>query len=286
MVELPLVVVDVQRAGPSTGMPTKTEQGDLLQALFGRFSETPCIVVAAHSPADCFHMAYEACRLSLTHMTPVILLSDGFVANGTEPWKLPDVDQLPAIPVQFHKDPEGFMPYARSPETLARPWALPGTEGLEHRLGGLEKSAGAGNVSYDPENHEQMVLLRAEKVARVADHIPALEVDGDSDDDLLVLGWGSTFGAITSAVRRARSRGRRVSHAHLSYLSPFPRNLEQVLDRYDKVLVPEINLGQLALVLQGRFLKRVIPLNKVQGSPFTAGEILDKILEITTGPDE
>ena len=281
MVELPLVVVDIQRAGPSTGMPTKTEQGDLHQALFGRFSESPCIVIAAHSPADCFHIAYEACRLTLSHMTPVVLLSDGFVANGTEPWKLPDIDRLPEIPVRVRKDPEGFLPYSRDPETLVRSWALPGSEGMEHRLGGLEKSAGAGNVSYDPQNHELMIQLRAEKVARVADQIPELEVDGDAGDDLLIVGWGSTYGAITSAVRSARSQGRKVSHAHLSYLNPLQRNLEEILGRYEKVLVPEINLGQLALVLQGRFLKPVIPLNKVQGSPFTAGEILDKIVEIT-----
>ncbi len=281
MVELPLVVVDIQRAGPSTGMPTKTEQADLLQALYGRFAEAPCIVIAASTPADCFEVAYEACRLALEHMTPVILLSDGFIANGTEPWKLPEVEQLPAIPVRFHKDPEGFEPYARDPRTLARPWALPGTPSLEHRVGGLEKTDRTGNVSYDPRNHERMVRLRAEKVERVADDIPEAEVDGDgSDGGLLVVGWGSTYGAITSAVRRAQAAGYEVSQAHLRYLNPFPRNLGDVLSRFDKVLVPEINLGQLALLLQGRFLKKVESLTKVKGLPFGATEIQERIVAL------
>jgi 2-oxoglutarate ferredoxin oxidoreductase subunit alpha len=281
MVELPLVVIDIQRAGPSTGMPTKTEQSDLLMALHGRFGEAPCIVIAADSPADCFETAYEACRLSIKHMTPVILLSDGFVANGTEPWRLPGVDELPEIPVRFRKDPEGFLPYLRDAETLARPWAVPGTPGLEHRLGGLEKSDGAGNVSYDPQNHERMVELRAEKIERVARELPPAEPEGDPAGGLLVVGWGSTYGAITSAVRRARAAGRGVAHLHLRYLNPLPPNLGDLLERYDKVLVPEINLGQLAFVLQGRYLKPVIRLNKVQGLPFSAGEILDRILELT-----
>jgi 2-oxoglutarate ferredoxin oxidoreductase subunit alpha len=280
MVELPLVVVNIQRAGPSTGMPTKTEQSDLLQALFGRFGESPCIVLAASTPADCFDMAYEACRLAVQHMSPVILLSDGFIANGAEPWKLPRVDELPAIPVEYRRDPDGFLPYGRDPQTLARPWALPGTPGLEHRVGGLEKTDGTGNVSYDPENHQHMVELRAGKIALVAEDIPPAEVLGEAKGDLLVVGWGSTFGAITSAVRRAQGEGRKVSHLHLRYLNPLPRNLGEVLAAFDKLLLPEINMGQLALLLQGRYLREVIPLNKVQGTPFKATEIYDRIVEI------
>ena len=282
MAELPLVVVDIQRAGPSTGMPTKTEQADLLQALFGRFCEAPCIVIAARSPSDCFETAYEACRLSVKHMTPVILLSDGFIASGSEPWKLPTPDDLPGFPVEFRTDPDGFLPYLRDPETLARPWALPGTPGLEHRIGGLEKSDGDGNVSYDPANHERMVHTRAAKVERVAREIPPAEPEGDPEGGLLVVGWGSTFGAITSAVARARKAKKQVSHLHLRHLNPLPGNLGEVLSRYDRILVPEINLGQLALLLQGRYLVEVTRLNKVQGLPFSASEILDKINEMTS----
>ena len=281
MVELPLVVVNVQRAGPSTGMPTKTEQADLLQSLFGRFCEAPCIVLAASSPSDCFETAYEACRLSVKHMTPVILLSDGFIANGSEPWRLPQVDDLAAFPVNYRTETKDFLPYSRDPGTLARPWALPGTPGLEHRIGGLEKSDGSGHVSYDALNHEKMVKLRAEKVERVAADLPPAEPDGDADARLLVLGWGSTYGSITSAVRRVRKRGRKVGHLQLRYLNPLPANLGEILDRYDRVLVPEINLGQLALLLQGRYLKPIDKLNKVQGLPFSAGEIEQRILELT-----
>jgi len=280
MVELPLVVVDVQRAGPSTGMPTKTEQADLMQALYGRFGEAPCIVLAASTPADCFETAFEACRLAVRHMTPVILLSDGFIANGTEPWRLPRVDDLPAIPVRFHPGGTELAPYARDPETLARPWALPGTLGLEHRIGGLEKSDGSGNVSYDPANHEHMVRLRAEKVARVSRDVPGVVPEGD-DGGLLVVGWGSTYGAITSAVRRARRMGRRVAHVHLRHLHPLPDNLGQVLERYDHVLLPEINLGQLATVLRSRYLLPVESLTKIQGLPFMASEVLARIVELT-----
>jgi len=281
MVELPLVVVDVQRAGPSTGMPTKTEQGDLLQAVHGRFSESPCVVLAISSPADSFDVAYEACRLALTHMTPVILLSDGFIANGTEPWQLPDIAALDPIDVPFHTDPETFQPYGRDPETLVRPWALPGTPGCEHRLGGLEKMDGDGNVSYDAANHAKMVRLRAEKIERVSAHIPELDVDGPDGGKLLVLGWGSTYGAITSAVRRARAEGHDVSQAHLRYINPFPANLGDVLSRFEKVLVPEINLGQLALLLQGRFLKKINSQTKVEGLPFSASEIMNRIAELS-----
>jgi 2-oxoglutarate ferredoxin oxidoreductase subunit alpha len=281
MVELPLVVVDIQRAGPSTGMPTKTEQADLLQAVFGRFAESPCLVLAARSPADCFDAAYEACRLSLRHMTPAILLSDGFIANGAEPWRLPRVDELPEIPVRFRTDAAGFQPYLRDAATLARNWAVPGTPGLEHRVGGLEKHDVSGEISYDPHNHEHMVRTRAEKVERAAADIPLAEPEGEDAGGLLVVGWGSTYGAITSAVRRARALGRRVSQLHLRHLNPMPRNMAEVLSRYDPVLVPEINMGQLALLLQGRYLKPVERLNKVQGLPFRASEILERVMELT-----
>jgi len=280
MVELPLVVVDVQRAGPSTGMPTKTEQADLLMAVHGRFGESPCIVLAASTPADSFEVAFEACRLALKHMTPVILLSDGFIANGAEPWRLPRIEDLPDISVPFRRDAEGFEPYARDPETLARNWAVPGTPGLEHRIGGLEKREVTGDVSYDPQNHERMIRLRAEKVERVARDIPLAEPTGDPAGDLLVIGWGSTYGAITSAVERARAEGLRVSQLHLRHLNPLPLNLPEVLSRFERVLVPEINLGHLALLLQGRYLKPVIRYNKVQGTPFAAADVLDKIREV------
>ncbi|MDH3629243.1 MAG: 2-oxoacid:acceptor oxidoreductase subunit alpha [Acidobacteriota bacterium] len=283
MAELPLIMIDIQRAGPSTGLPTKTEQSDLALALHGRFGESPCIVLAASSPADCFEVAYEACQLSIRHMTPVIVLSDGFVANGTEPWRLPDVDNLPEIPVSFRSDPEDFMPYGRDPETLAREWAIPGTPGLEHRIGGLEKDE-SGNVSYDSDNHERMVLLRAEKVARVADSLPDAVVDGpDGGDGLLIVGWGSTFGAITSAVHRVRAAGREVSHVHLRHLNPLPKNLGEILKRYDKVLVPEINCGQLADLLKARFVFPVIPFNHVRGLPFKAGDLEARVLELMEG---
>ena len=280
MVELPLVVVNVQRAGPSTGMPTKTEQADLLQSIFGRFCEAPCIVLAARSPSDCFDVAYEACRLAVKHMTPAILLSDGFIANGSEPWRLPRVQELAEFPVNFRTKAEGFLPYLRD-KSLARPWALPGTPGLEHRLGGLEKSDGTGHVSYDPANHEHMVRIRAEKVERVADDVAEAEVTGSERGGLLVIGWGSTYGAITSAVGRAQQMGQRVSQLHLRHLHPLPRNLGQVLERYDRVLVPEINMGQLALLLQGRYLRKVHRLNKVQGLPFSSSEILARIVELS-----
>ncbi|HXV76546.1 MAG TPA: 2-oxoacid:acceptor oxidoreductase subunit alpha [Candidatus Polarisedimenticolaceae bacterium] len=277
MAELPLVVVDVQRAGPSTGMPTKTEQADLLMALYGRFGESPCIVLAPSTPADCFNAAYEACRLSLLHMTPAILLSDGFIANGAEPWKLPEPDELPPIPVAFHRQVDGFQPYRRDPHTLSRPWAVPGTAGLEHRIGGLEKAEGSGNVSYDPANHEAMVKLRQAKVDRVADDIPPAEVTGDADGELLVVGWGSTYGAITSAVRRATQAGLRVAQLHLRHLNPLPSNLGEILDRFPRVLVAEINMGQLAFVLKGRFVKPVLSLTKIQGTPFAASEVVAEI---------
>jgi 2-oxoglutarate ferredoxin oxidoreductase subunit alpha len=281
MTELPLIVVNVQRGGPSTGLPTKTEQSDLLQVMFGRNGESPMPVIAASSPKDCFDVALEAVRIATRYMVPVVLLSDGYIANGSEPWKLPRVEDLPDLRTEFRTDPEGFHPYERNPETLGRPWAIPGTPGLEHRIGGLEKEAVTGNVSYDADNHERMVHLRAEKVARIANDIPEMEVFGDSEGgDLLVLGWGSTAGAINGAVNSARRLGLSVSRAHLRYINPFPKNLGDVLARFDKVLVPEMNLGQLALLLRARYLKDIITLSKVQGKPFTRQELLDRIQEL------
>ncbi len=284
MTELPLVVIDIQRGGPSTGLPTKTEQADLLQAMFGRNGESPIPVLAASSSADCFWRAIEACRLAVRYMTPVVLLSDGFLANGSEPWRLPELGDLPDFPVEFAANPLGFQPYARDTETLARPWAIPGTPGLEHRIGGIEKQDGSGNVSYDPANHDHMVRTRAEKVARIARELPALEVHGDPEGGpLLVLGWGSTGGAITGAVNLARREGLAVSRAHLHHLNPFPANLGEVLSRFERVLVPELNLGQLALLLQARFTRPLISYTKVQGKPFFRHEIHSRIREILTG---
>jgi 2-oxoglutarate/2-oxoacid ferredoxin oxidoreductase subunit alpha len=279
-VELPVVICDIQRGGPSTGLPTKTEQSDLLQVMFGRNGDSPLAVVAAASPKDCFDTALEACRIALKYMVPVVLLSDGYIANGSEPWKLPEVADLPDLKPRFRTDPEGFEPYLRDPATLARPWAIPGTPGLEHRIGGLEKEDVTGNVSYDPHNHEKMVHLRAEKVARIADDIPDLQVVGDESGELLVLGWGSTSGAITGAVNVARREGLAVSRAHLRHLNPFPKNLGEVLRRFDRVLLPEMNMGQLALLVRARYLKDIVSFSKVQGRPFTRMEIYNKIKEI------
>ncbi len=281
MTELPLVVCNIQRGGPSTGLPTKTEQADLLQVMFGRNGESPIPVLAASSPKDCFEMALEAVRIATRYMVPVMLLSDGYIANGSEPWKLPRVEDLPDLRTEFRTDPEGFHPYERDPETLARPWAIPGTPGLEHRIGGLEKEDVTGNVSYDPANHERMIHLRAEKVERIANDIPEVEVFGNPEGgELLVLGWGSTAGAITGAVNVARREGLPVSRAHLRYLNPFPKNLGEVLARFDKVLIPEMNLGQLNLLIRARFLKDTISLTKVQGQPFTRQQIQEKIRQI------
>ncbi len=280
MAELPVVVVDVQRAGPSTGMPTKTEQADLLQALFGRNSDSPVAVVAPATPADCFIMAIEAFRIATKYMVPVIYLSDGYLGNGSEPWRIPSLDELPRIELKFRTDPEGFYPYLRDERTLARPWAVPGTPGLEHRIGGLEKEHITGNVSYDPDNHMLMTQLRAEKVARIAEDIPDVEVFGDPEGELLVVGWGSTYGAITSAVEHLRARGASVSSVHLRYLNPFPRNLGAILSRFEKVLVPELNYGQLALVLRARYLVETISFPKVKGKPFKIAEIVHKIQEV------
>ena len=281
--ELPLIVVDVQRGGPSTGLPTKTEQSDLLLAMYGRHGEAPMPVIAPRSPSHCFDAAFEAVRIALKYRTPVILLTDGYLANGAEPWLLPDVEALPDIGVPFADAPNHdgeFWPYLRDPETLARPWAIPGTPGLMHRIGGLEKEDGTGNVNYDPENHERMVRIRAEKVARIASDIPPVEVDDEDGAELVVLGWGSTWGSIQVAVRRVRANGKKVAHAHLVHLNPFPSNLGDVLRGYDKVLVPEMNLGQLARLVRAEYLVDAQTLNKVQGIPFSAAEIEARILEV------
>ncbi len=279
--ELPLLMLNIQRAGPSTGMPTKPEQADLLMVLFGRNSESPVPVIAASTPSQCFHAAIEAARIALKYRTPVYLLSDAYLANGSEPWLIPDVSTLPDISTEFATKPnEGdeFHPYKRDPETLARPWAVPGTPGLEHRIGGLEKADGTGSISYDPDNHDLMVRLRARKIAGIAADIPLLEVDDpDGEATTLVLGWGSTYGPIGAAVRNVRAEGRKVARAHLHYLNPFPRNLGEVLRRYDKVLIPEMNLGQLALLIRAEFLVDAIGYNEVRGRPFQSSDLADAI---------
>ena len=280
MVELPLVVVDVQRAGPSTGMPTKTEQGDLLQALFGRNGESPVPVIAPATPAECFDLAIEAWRIALHHMTPVVYLSDAFLANGSEPWRIPELDTLADLRVANRTERAGFYPYERDPETLARPWAIPGTPGLEHRIGGLEKLDILGTISYDPDNHHRMQLLRAEKIARIARDIPPLEVFGPPEGELLILGWGSTYGAIRSAVERLQGRGRKVAHAHLRHLNPFPANTGEVVRAYDRVLIPELNLGQLRMLIRSMFLVDAEGFNLVRGKPFQISEIEAKAEQV------
>jgi len=279
MTELPLVIVNVQRGGPSTGLPTKTEQADLFQAVWGRNGECPAIVIAPATPSDCFHMAIEAVRLAFKFMSPVFYLSDGYLANGAEPWALPEIDELPKIEVSFATDPSGFMPYARDPETLARPYAIPGTPGLEHRIGGIEKQHITGNVNYDPENHHLMVKLRQEKIDRVANDIPLVEVFGESTGKVLVLGWGSTYGSITSAVEKLQSEGKSVSSAHLRHLNPFPRNLGDVLAGFETVIVPEMNLGQLSTMIRAKYLVNAIAYSKVKGRPFQIREIVRKVEE-------
>jgi 2-oxoglutarate ferredoxin oxidoreductase subunit alpha len=290
--ELPLLIVDIQRGGPSTGLPTKTEAADLLMALYGRHGESPLPVLAPRSPSDCFFVAIEAARIAIKYRTPVILLSDGYLANGTEPWCLPDVASLPDLSTTFATAPnhttsdgsEVFWPYLRDPDTLARAWAVPGTPGLMHRIGGLEKEDGSGNVSYDSENHERMVHLRAAKVAGIADDIPRAEVEGDVDDaELLVVGWGSTWGAIDGAVARVRRKGRRIARVHLTHLNPLPPNLGELLARYPRVLVPEMNLGQLSRLLRAEFLVDARSVTKVRGVPFTAGELEQAILDTLGG---
>jgi len=283
MVELPLVVVNVQRGGPSTGLPTKTEQADLLQALYGRNGEAPIPVIAASTPSDCFHAAYESARLAVKFMTPVLCLTDGYLGNGSEPWLIPNFEALPDIPPHFKINPEGFLPYNRNEITLARPWAIPGTPGLEHRIGGLEKQHLTGDVNYEPENHEFMIRLRAEKIQRIINDIPLAEVEGDMHGDLLVVGWGSTYGAIRSAVQRHRLKGHSVSHLHIRYLNPMQKNISEILSHFKRLLVPELNLGQLSVLLRSRYLVPCTGLNKIQGLPFHAEEIEKKIDELLKG---
>lgn len=284
MLELPLVVLNIQRAGPSTGMPTKTEQADLLQAMYGRNGESPMVIVAPKTPADCFNMAFEACRIALEHMIPVMYLSDGYLANGSEPWKFPQEKDLKDIKVRFEPPRENaeepFLPYLRD-ENHVRSWAIPGTKGIEHRVGGLEKEDETGNVSYDPDNHEKMVKLREAKRNKVADFIPLQEIDqGNTSGDVLVLGWGSTYGSIRTAVGQLRQDGMDISHAHLNYISPFPRNLEELLRGFDTVIVPEINNGQLVRLIRDEFLIPAKPINKIKGRPFGVQELKDAILNV------
>ncbi|HKZ78724.1 MAG TPA: 2-oxoacid:acceptor oxidoreductase subunit alpha [Pyrinomonadaceae bacterium] len=279
MTELPLVIVNVQRGGPSTGLPTKTEQADLFQAVWGRNGESPVIVVAPATPADCFQMAIEAVRLAFKYMCPVFYLSDGYLANGAEPWAIPELANLPKIEVKFATDPTNFLPYAREPESLSRPYAIPGTPGLEHRIGGLEKQHITGNVNYDPENHHLMVRLRQEKIDRAVNDIPPVEVYGEDSGKVLVLGWGSTYGSISSAVERLQREGKSVSAVHLRYLNPFPKNLGQVLARFENVIVPEMNLGQLCTMVRAKFLVDAVPFSKVKGRPFQIREIVRKVEE-------
>ena len=282
--ELPLVILNVQRGGPSTGLPTKTEQSDLLMALYGRHGESPMPVVSASTPGDAFETAIEAVRLAVTYMTPVLLMSDGYIATSSEPWRLPDVEQLPSFPVQFasganHDD--GFMPYLRDPKSLARPWAIPGTADLEHRIGGLEKENVTGNVSYDPLNHEHMTVVREKKIAGIANDIPeATEVDSLENADLLVLAWGSTYSAVRAGVRNAQANGQSVVHVHLRHMNPFPRNLGELLQKYPKVLVPELNRGQLVRLIRAEFMIPAEGFSKVQGQPFITAELEDKITEM------
>jgi 2-oxoglutarate ferredoxin oxidoreductase subunit alpha len=283
MSELPLVVIDIQRAGPSTGMPTKIEQADLMLALYGRNSDSPLPILAPMSPGDCFHTVLEAFRWAVKYMTPVVVLSDGYLANSAEPWLIPDVESLPRMPVEHWTETEGFEPYARNAETLARPWAVPGTAGLEHRIGGLTKENISGNVSYDPGNNETMIRLRAEKVAGIAAEIPPLEIDGPERGDLLVVGWGGTYGAITSAVEEARINGRVVSSIHLRHLNPLPSDLGPILQRFDKILVPELNCGQLVDILRAVYLVPAEGMSKLRGQPFHVDELVARIEEMLGG---
>ncbi len=280
ILELPLIIVDVQRSGPATGMPTKTEQADLLQAMFGRASECPCIIVAPSGPGDCFEMAVEAVRLSVRHMCPVIYLSDGYIANGAEPWLVPDADSIEPIEVTHPKASdfaEGFLPYLHDRETLSRPWALPGTPGLEHRVGSLEKEDGTGNLSYDPDNHDAMVRLRAAKVEAAAKFIKPLEVDGPESGEALLIGWGGTHGSIATAAEELRKKGRSVAHAHMRHLNPFPSNLGELMSRYEHVIIPEINLGQLSMLIRAKYLVDAKGINLVRGRAFRVDELMRRI---------
>jgi len=280
--ELPVVVINIQRGGPSTGLPTKTEQSDLNQAMYGRNGECPAVVIAAQSPSDCFQTAYEACKISLEFMVPVVLLSDGYIANGSEPWRLPNLDKLPEIKTKITQktEDEKFFPYKRDEKTLARDWALPGTPGLEHRIGGLEKAANTGNVSYDADNHDYMVNLRQKKIDAIADFIPEIEVYGESSGELLVLSWGGTYGACRAAVEKANKNKIPVSHVNLKHINPFPKNLAEILLKFNKVLIPEINLGQLSTIIRSKYLIDTINFNRVSGKPFTTTDIYEKIEQI------
>ena len=282
MTELPMVIVDVQRGGPSTGLPTKTEQSDLLQAMYGRSGESPLVIISASTPTDCFDISLEAARIAIKFMIPVLYMTDGYIANGSEPWKIPDPDKIPQIKVEHRTDPEKFQPYLRD-ENLSRPWAIPGTKGLEHRIGGLEKQNITGNVNYDPENHEFMVRLRAEKVKNVENDIPDLKVEGNKDADLLVIGWGSTYGAITDAVHNLNENGKKVAQAHFRYLNPFPKNTEEVLKKYKHIICPELNMGQLSVLLRNRFLLDIESYTKIQGQPFKSSELEEKFENVLGG---
>ncbi|HCR16496.1 MAG TPA: 2-oxoglutarate ferredoxin oxidoreductase subunit alpha [Candidatus Latescibacteria bacterium] len=283
VLELPLVIANIQRGGPSTGLPTKAEQSDLLQCFYGRNGECPVPIIAAATPTDCFTMGIEAFRIAVESMTPVFFMSDGYISTSSEPWKIPDPEDIPPIVVENRSDPEGFHPYLRDPVTLARPWAIPGTPGLEHRVGGLGKQDITGNVSYDADDHQHIVNTRAQKVANIADRLPLQDVEGPSTGDLLVVGWGGTYGALRSAVRKAQSNGQSVAHAHIRYLNPFPSNLGRILSKYRKVLVPELNMGQLSQLLNARYPVRVLSYPKVKGQPFKISEISDKINELLKG---
>jgi len=285
MTELPLVIINVQRAGPSTGMPTKTEQADLLEVLYGRNGECPVAVLAISQPEDAFNTTIEACRIAIEHMTPVFLLSDGFIGNSSQPWRIPSLSAINEITPPFAqtKDQKSFMPYQRDPETLARKWAVPGRAGFEHRIGGIEKKDGTGNISYEPANHQLMTDLRAEKIARIADSLPPTKVDGDANGDLLIISWGGTFGAISGAVAEARKSGAKVGHVHLRYLNPLPKDLDSIMSRYTQILVPELNCGQLAMILRARTLRDIQSLSKVQGQPFKIGEITTRIQQEIAG---
>jgi 2-oxoglutarate/2-oxoacid ferredoxin oxidoreductase subunit alpha len=280
MTELPLLIVDVQRAGPSTGLPTKPEQGDLLMSMFGRHGEAPMPVLAAASPADCFVLTLEAARIALKYMTPVLLLSDGYIGQASEPWKIPAIDDLPVIDSYFATDKTDFAPYKRDPQTLRRQWAVPGFEGMEHRIGGLEKEDGSGNVSHDPKNHEKMVALRQEKVERIAFDIPRAVVHGEQSGDILLVSWGSTFGAAQTAFDRIRAKEIPISFLHLRHLNPFPANLGEILNRFDRIVVPELNSGHLQFLLQAKYLKGVTGIHKIQGNPFRSDELEEKIIEV------
>jgi 2-oxoglutarate ferredoxin oxidoreductase subunit alpha len=280
MAELPLVIFDIQRGGPSTGLPTKTEQADLMQALYGRNSESPIVVIAPCTPGDCFYIAYEAIRIAIKYMVPVMVLSDGYLANGSEPWLIPDVKTLPDIPVNFRTETEGFAPYLRDAATLARPWVRPGTPGLEHRIGGIEKQDVTGNISYEADNHDHMVRTRAEKARPVAPELPPTSINGPDSGEVLVVGWGGTYGAITAAVEEAQIEGKAVASIHIRHLNPLPPDLGQILRQYRRVLVPEINSGQLVRVLRAEYLVDAVGFNRVRGMPLASQEILEAINQL------